>query len=254
VAALLHDVGKDAVAGKITNPLEAFTEEETAIAERHPVEGVKEMARSTTLNATTLRCMKVSLEHHAGPEGTGYPALGTEWSVEARSGGVCVIRVVHSLFASTDDWDNQLTSIESGWPTYFRILRLYLEHFQGQGCSNVQLMAMAPQPLAAAWESLVSALGLAGVGQGERWSTPAGVPPLAGKVEQTGEDAHRFEILRLNEPSPGIALLQAQPAGEQTYLWLNLYLYGDRGAAAAAQDEPLWTAWLTERFASLTPR
>jgi hypothetical protein len=30
---------------------------------------------------------------------------------------------MHSLFASTDDWDNQLDDLEQGWPTYSRILR-----------------------------------------------------------------------------------------------------------------------------------
>jgi uncharacterized protein YndB with AHSA1/START domain len=34
----------------------------------------------------------------------GSPPIATEWSVEARAGGVCLVRVVHSLFASTDDW------------------------------------------------------------------------------------------------------------------------------------------------------
>ena len=33
---------------------------------------------------------------------------------------------VYSLFASTDDWDNQLEGTESGWPGFFRILRIYL--------------------------------------------------------------------------------------------------------------------------------
>src|SRR5262249_32168804 len=42
-----------------------------------------------------------------------------------RGGGICVVRVVHSLFASTDDWDNQLEGTESGWPGFFRILRIY---------------------------------------------------------------------------------------------------------------------------------
>ena len=67
--------------------------------------------------------------------GPGAPPLATEWIVEARSGGTCIVRVVHSLFASTDDWDNQLESVESGWPGFFRGLRLYLTHFAGQSCS-----------------------------------------------------------------------------------------------------------------------
>ena len=57
----------------------------------------------------------------------GSPPIANEWSVEARAGGICVVRVVHSLFASTDDWDNQLEGTESGWPAFFRILRIYLK-------------------------------------------------------------------------------------------------------------------------------
>jgi uncharacterized protein YndB with AHSA1/START domain len=34
----------------------------------------------------------------------GMPAIANEWSVEAREGGTCIVRIVQSLFASTDDW------------------------------------------------------------------------------------------------------------------------------------------------------
>ncbi len=97
VAALLHDVGKAAVSAKIKNPIEAFTPEEKDLAEGHPVEGLKLLARSTTLNATTLRCMKVSLEHHAGPEGVGFPALGGEWHTSLLSRIVAVADCYVSL-------------------------------------------------------------------------------------------------------------------------------------------------------------
>ncbi len=78
VAALLHDVGKQAVAEAITNDMEKFTPEEKAAAERHPIEGLKLLARSTSLNPTTLNCMRVALEHHASGEG-GYPVLPQDW-------------------------------------------------------------------------------------------------------------------------------------------------------------------------------
>ena len=77
-----------------------------------------------------------------GSWGPNAPTVATEWTVEARGGGTCIVRVVHSLFAETDDWDNQLTGVESGWPSFFRILRLYLEHFAGQPSSQIQLLAM----------------------------------------------------------------------------------------------------------------
>src|SRR5207247_6343596 len=63
VAALLHDVGKSVVGAHIFHPLEGFTDEERAAAESHPLEGAKLLARSTALNPTTLRCMRVALEH-----------------------------------------------------------------------------------------------------------------------------------------------------------------------------------------------
>jgi putative nucleotidyltransferase with HDIG domain len=78
VAALLHDVGKQEVAGHIEHDLEAFTPEERTWAEKHTVEGAKLLARSTTLSPTSLFCMRVALEHHAvGAE--GYPRFPTGW-------------------------------------------------------------------------------------------------------------------------------------------------------------------------------
>ena len=113
----------------------------------------------------------------------GSPPIADEWSVEARGGGICVVRVVHSLFASTDDWDNQLEGTESGWPGFFRILRIYLTHFRGQRSAMMQWMAPAAGTEAEAWETLTAALGLKGVSAGQRWTAPAGVPALSGVVE-----------------------------------------------------------------------
>jgi HD-GYP domain-containing protein (c-di-GMP phosphodiesterase class II) len=80
VAALLHDVGKSAVSDRILHPLGAFTQEERAAAELHPLEGAKLLARSTSLNSTTLRCIRVALEHHSAPAGkAGYPAFRPGW-------------------------------------------------------------------------------------------------------------------------------------------------------------------------------
>src|ERR1043165_3525707 len=56
-----------------------------------------------------------------GPEA---PTLATEWVVETREGGTCTVRVVHSWFMSTDDWDAQFEQAEMGWGVFFQILRL----------------------------------------------------------------------------------------------------------------------------------
>jgi uncharacterized protein YndB with AHSA1/START domain len=175
--------------------------------------------------------------------------VATEWIVEARSGGTCVVRVIHRWFASTDDWDNQFEGHSHGWVSFFRILRLYLTHFRGQPSSAFQLLGMANEPKSKAWAALTDGLGFTGAAPGERREAAAGVPPLGGLVERVGEEAYPEELLlRLDKPAPGVAHLFAMPMGGQVLLSIRLYLYGDRAAAAVARDEPLWRAWIDERF------
>jgi len=178
------------------------------------------------------------------------PPLATEWTVEARSGGTCVVRVVHSLFASTDDWDDQLESTEAGWPTFFRILQVYLEHFRGEQCSNISVMGLAPGEATEVWAALTGALGLGGARAGERCATAGrGAPPLAGTVEPLAETTHGHRLLlRLDEPAPGVAMLGAFPCGGAAMATINLYLYGDRASKVVARDESLWRAWMNEQF------
>ncbi|WP_437691793.1 SRPBCC family protein [Sorangium sp. So ce176] len=180
--------------------------------------------------------------------GPGTPSVATEWIVEAQSGGTCVVRVVHSWFASTDDWDKQFEGHEHGWVAFFRLLRLYLEHFRGQPCVPFQLMGAGPAPAATTWDALVGPLGLAGAAAGQRVSTAAGAPPLAGVVERIGSSEHPELLLRVEEPAPGIAHLFALPMAGQVFLPIRVYLYGDEAKAAAARAEPAWQAWMAERF------
>jgi HD-GYP domain-containing protein (c-di-GMP phosphodiesterase class II) len=79
VASLLHDVGKSVITQSIFHPLEGFTDEERAAAERHPIEGAKLIARRTTLSSTALRCIRVALEHHVWEGEGGYPKLRAGW-------------------------------------------------------------------------------------------------------------------------------------------------------------------------------
>jgi uncharacterized protein YndB with AHSA1/START domain len=177
----------------------------------------------------------------------GSPGIADEWSVEARAGGTCIVRIVHSLFASTDDWDNQLEGTESGWPGFFRILRIYLTHFRGQRSAIMQWMAPAAGTEAEARETLTAALGLNGVSAGQRWSAPAGVPALSGIVEHVTQSPYNA-LLRLDKPGPGAAALGAVDCGGPIMVTLSFYLYGDQAAETVACETPLWQAWIAERF------
>lgn len=177
----------------------------------------------------------------------GSPPMANQWSVDARGGGLCIVRIVHSLFASTDDWDNQLEGTESGWPAFFRTLRIYLTHFRGQRSAIMQLMAPAAGTEAEAWDALTAALGVKGVSVGQRWTAPAGVPALSGVAEYITQSPYDA-LLRLDKPGPGVAALGAVNFGGQSMVALNFYLYGDQAAGTVAHETPLWEAWFQERF------
>jgi HD-GYP domain-containing protein (c-di-GMP phosphodiesterase class II) len=113
VASLLHDVGKDAVNDLIHHPLESFTPEEKAAAERHPLEGAKLIVRSTTLNQTTLRCLRVALEHHMLPDGSGYPVSTGRWPQSVMSRVVAVADCYVSLLGHRSERGAQTTPYQA---------------------------------------------------------------------------------------------------------------------------------------------
>jgi uncharacterized protein YndB with AHSA1/START domain len=182
----------------------------------------------------------------------GSPPIASEWRIEARAGGICIVRIVHSLFASTDEWDNQLESAKGGWAGFLNILRVYLKYFSGQRSAIMQVTAPVATTDAETWETLTSALGVKGVRVGQRWTTPAGVSPLGGVVEFLTEDPYDA-LLRLDKPGPGIAALGAvtYPNG-QGMAAMNIYLYGDKAAETVVRVTPVWQAWFQKCFPTPT--
>lgn len=176
----------------------------------------------------------------------GSPAMANEWSVEARAGGVCIVRIVHSLFAETDDWDGQLEGTESGWPAFLRTLRLYLTHFRGQPTATMQQMAPAAGTDAEAWAILTTELGLTNVQVGQRWTAAPTAPALSGVVEYVSEKPYDV-LLRIDTPCPGIAALGAVSCGH-TLVALNFYLCGEQATPTITREAPRWQAWFAHLF------
>lgn len=176
--------------------------------------------------------------------GPNAPEMATEWTVEARAGGTCIVRVVHSLFADTDEWDNQLGSTETGWPAFFVVLRMYLAHYRGQPGAHFQVMAPVAGTTMEAWRALIGKLGLPSLAAGARIQSQAGTAPLAGVVENVKPEPHSNEVvIRLDEPSPGAALLQTCGFGGQSFFVGSFYFFGPQ-AAEGLKAEKEWQDWL----------
>jgi uncharacterized protein YndB with AHSA1/START domain len=215
--------------------------EDTVVSDFGP--GMESIAKVTAWDPPRRFCAE---SHDLGPDA---PPVASEWIVEARSGGTCIVRVVHSLFTSAADWDKELESWESGWPDFFRILRAYLTHFRGQHGRQITVMGFASEPASDAWAALTTALGLAGATKGQRARTRDPVPPLSGVVDDVmNEEAGRQIYLRLDEPAPGIGHLFALLMGGKVCLSLRMYLYGQDAAGISQRDQAAWEAWMIKHF------
>jgi uncharacterized protein YndB with AHSA1/START domain len=182
--------------------------------------------------------------------GPNAPEMATEWTVEARDGGTCTVRVVHSLFAETDEWDNQIGEIEGGWPSFFVVLRTYLANHRGQPGAHFQVMApVAGKPIDG-WRALLSKLGLSSLAVGQKIQSQAGTVPLAGVVEKVGPEAHPNQaIVLLDDPVPGAAVLSTCGMGEHSFFVGSFYFFGPR-ATEGLKAEQEWQEWLGQSAAA----
>lgn len=176
------------------------------------------------------------------------PPIATQWIVEARSGGMCVVRVVHSLFASTDEWDNQLTGTESGWPFFFRILRLYLAHFSGQACTATQLMANAAGTESDAWAAVTKALGVGNTSVGQKWRAPAGMPSAGGTLEFISSGPPYGMIIRFDSPNSALVSVAAYACGGPIQVGVNTFWFGPKAETTAEREKSVWQEWFAGVF------
>jgi HD-GYP domain-containing protein (c-di-GMP phosphodiesterase class II) len=99
VAALLHDLGKIVIKPEVLNNPGQLTPDEWAQIRRHPIEGVRMIARMPGLTTLTLDSMRVSLEHHMNVDGGGYPERVAGTSLGVLSRIVAVADVFDALTA-----------------------------------------------------------------------------------------------------------------------------------------------------------
>jgi uncharacterized protein YndB with AHSA1/START domain len=174
----------------------------------------------------------------SGHEGEVTPIV-TEFLVEARSGGTCVLRVVSSAFGTGADWEQEFfEEMEKGWRPFFDRLRLLLTHFPGQRVSLLEAEVTANGDPQAVVPAMRAELGIDEVGQSV---TARG---LIGVVEDLADD---HVLLRLSEPVPGFLALYAYSMSEGTCVAaVQGQLFSDAAPEIVQREQPRWQSWLEE--------
>lgn len=176
--------------------------------------------------------------------GEGVAGFAFEWLVEARDGGMCIVRLVNSGFGSGDEWDEQYDAMTDGWKLFLFNLQLHRRHFAGRWAISMQPVGTWPVDRDTAWSRLTSALGVpASPEPGRALTIGADTSPrMTGSLVGVGP---RWVALLLDEPAPGTAFVAAEWSGDSTAVSVWSYLYGPEAAAIVERDKPRWQAWLT---------
>lgn len=165
--------------------------------------------------------------------------ITSEFLVEARSGGTCVVRVTSSFFGSGAAWESEWwADMGPNWMPYFDNLRLYLREFAGQQATPLEVSVPHSCDADVLWKSVDSALGL-----GEEGATVE-VRGATGTVERIGD---RHALVRLTAPVPGMLSVWVFGVGEgEAIAGVRAYLFSTDAEEYVRREEPAWLAWLEE--------
>ncbi|TDV47819.1 SRPBCC domain-containing protein [Actinophytocola oryzae] len=169
------------------------------------------------------------------------PPSATEYLVEARDRGSCVVRVV-STFPGGTEWDDLAEEAGNGWRMSLLVLRAYVTHFAGLRSARLDLTAPVDAPVSARAEVgavVATSLGVGGLTAGEEFHNAL----ADGTVEHLGP---YFTLLRATRPCPALFAISSFPMDAVT-LSVNVTgrLYGADAEAVATRERPRWQDWLT---------
>lgn len=171
-----------------------------------------------------------------GRAGADVTPLATEFLVEARAGGTCVVHVVTSAFGTGADWENEFwEEMSSGWAPMLDNLRLYLARFPGQRVTPMWAGSTFAAPAEAAVAAVRAAAGGNAVGD------PVEVLGISGRLERSVE---RHFLVTVDRPVAGFLSFYSFGTEGGSAVHLQGYLFSDAAPAWVEREAPAWQSWL----------
>jgi uncharacterized protein YndB with AHSA1/START domain len=154
----------------------------------------------------------------------GAPPSVVDYHVEGHSGAT-VMRLVHSGFADTANFDDEFESTAAAWPVFLKMMKHSVERGVAS-CRNVTVFRMLEETQPSAWAKLMQ-------------------EPFGGVVRhQDGRGNCCFEFPERNHAMLSIFCEKCGGKGMLTMMWL---LYGASEEEAAAVKEQ-WSAFADRLF------
>ena len=169
----------------------------------------------------------------------GSVVLAVEYHIEAKGGGT-VLRLVHSGFAATADWDEQFHMVDGGWSYFLENLRLYLERHRGVPRTLVYERRPVAMPRPEAYARLTgpNGVGVEGSFEGLTAGDPYRVRTSAGEVMEGRVIAAQpgYQLGLTIDDGSALLFIEIEPAPEgcRPAVWLSTYGLPDADVSARA--------------------
>ena len=154
----------------------------------------------------------------------GTTPMVDEYTIERRDGKT-VLRLVSSGIPDAPEWDGFYNGTNSGWDSFFRTLRHYLEHHRGRPRTTIKVIGKVSGSADAAWARLVQAVAPKGTIVFEQAPTMLEV-----KIPELG-DAYLAHSMSC--------------AGPNNFVYTMLSVYGKTPAEVEA-IRAQWQPWLEQ--------
>ncbi len=175
------------------------------------------------------------VRHSSGTNPESKAPLWADWSIEA-NGSTTTLRLVHSGFSASADWDGEFESHSRGWRLMLANLRHYFARHAKKPAAHVTFMAEAKTEHGALWTTLLSkaAMGFESApkpGDSYRITTSSG-DALSGKVEMANGRDLALTVSELDDALLRVSLEGGAKPGSSTYVFGYVIAYGDAASRA----------------------
>ena len=160
------------------------------------------------------------------------PTFATEYLIEARDQGSCVLRVVSSLRVEGAGWDDVAEEAAKGWRMTLEVLRTYATHFAGQPAARIDLTTAVATPKTARAE----------VGALITTDLPVDDPVIEHRGPYFALLRTEFSMFAISSFPMDAVTLSVNVTGR---------VYGPDADAVAARERPRWQDWLNRLTAGL---
>ena len=168
------------------------------------------------------------IRHPSGQNGETKAPLYADWSIEAREGGKTTLRLVHSGFSASADWDDEYEAHKRGWTLMLQNLRQYFARHAHEPAVHLPWMSNVESPRGSIWKTLLATFGFSGPPRQSdpfRFTTPNG-SVLTGVVDLVTETRVLALVVREYDDALLRFTLEGKADAPSTFVYAYAIVFG----------------------------